>query len=63
MNARWYRARNGVRMVVTRLRYPPPIYKRVGGINAVVHRADGRVEDLGKVSQTYAKRWGTGTGQ
>jgi len=63
MNVRAYKLRNGVRRMWIRVKHPWPIYKKVGGIEAVVTRADGRVEDLGKVSRTYAKRWGTGMGQ
>ncbi len=63
MNVGRYRARNMSRKIYARLIHPWPLYKKVGGINAVVHRADGRVEDLGQVTTAYAKRWGTGTGQ
>lgn len=63
MNVRSYRIRNGVRNVWIRIKHPWPIYKKVGGIEAVVFRANGDVEDLGRVSRAYAKRWGTGTGQ
>jgi len=45
-----------------RLAHPWPIYTKMGGINAVVTRADGSTEDLGRVSTTYAKRWGVGSG-
>jgi hypothetical protein len=60
MNVRWYRTRNWFRKVYVRIIHPWPFYKRVGGINAVVHRADGTVEDLKNVSPVYGKRWGTG---
>jgi hypothetical protein len=63
LNVQAYRIKNGMRRMWTRLKHPWPFYKKVGGIDAVVFRADGRVEDLGRVSRTYAKRWGTGTGQ
>ena len=63
MNVRLYRLRNTGKKIMARLKHPWPFYKKVGGINAVVHRADGRVEDLGRVTAAYAKRWGTGTGQ
>lgn len=63
MNVQAWRARNRVRKIRNRLRYPWPVYKRVGGINAVVTRANGTKENLGKVSSTYAKRWGVGSGQ
>jgi hypothetical protein len=45
-----------------RIMHPPPLYKKVGGINAVVHRADGKVENLKSISASYAKRWGVGAG-
>lgn len=57
-----YRRRNMVRRVANRIKHPPPLYKKVGGISAVVTRADGSKEDLGRISATYSKRWGTGTG-
>jgi hypothetical protein len=40
-----------------RLKYPWPVYRKVGGIRAVVTRADGTVEDLGVIAPAYAKRW------
>lgn len=55
--------RNRLRKVATRLRYPPPLYKKVGGINAVKFHADGTREDYGKVTATFAKRWEAGSGQ
>lgn len=62
MNIRSYRGRNNLRRLRRRLRYPPPFYKRVGGISAVVMRANGDREDLGDIADTFAKRWGVGTG-
>lgn len=63
MDERNYRRRNAAHKLANRLRHPWPVYKRVGGINAVVTRADGSTEDLGRVSDTFAKRWGVGSGQ
>lgn len=63
MNRRTYRMRNNARRLAMRLRYPPPLYKRVGGISAIVHRADGTTENLGEVSDTFARRWGVGSGR
>lgn len=63
MNVRWWKIRNRVHTAKDRILHPPPFYKKVGGINAVVTRADGRKEDLGRASVTYAKRWGVGSGQ
>ncbi len=63
MNVSNYRKRNNLRRLALRLRFPPPLYKRVGGINAVVTRADGSKEDLGRVSDTFSKRWDAGSGQ
>jgi hypothetical protein len=60
--AKWQRS-NALRKFKNRLRHPPPLYKKVGGINAVVTRADGTKENLGQVSNTYARRWGVGTGR
>lgn len=61
MNVGVWRKRNNVHRLAVRLSHPWPIYKRVGGISAVVNRADGTKEDLGIVSDTFAKRWGVGT--
>ena len=63
MNVGSYRFKNTRKKVWARLTHPWPVYKKVGGINAVVHRADGSVENLGQITTAYAKRWGTGTGQ
>lgn len=60
MNMRTWRRRNSVRRLWVRLLHPWPIYRRVGGINAVVTRADGSTEDLGRLSDTFAKRFGVG---
>lgn len=56
-------AKNRLRKIATRLRYPPPLYKKVGGINAVKLHADGTQENYGQVTATYAARWGVGSGQ
>lgn len=40
-----------------RIKYPWPIYRKAGALRAVVHRADGTVEDRGVVAYAYAKRW------
>lgn len=58
MNIASYRLRNNLRRVATRLRYPPPVYKRGGGIAAVVIRKDGTKDDLGTVADVWTKRWG-----
>ena len=63
VNVKSYRFRNFFKRVKNRLRYPPPLYKKVGGIAAVVIHADGTKDDLGTVSDAYAKRWGVGSGQ
>ena len=59
-----YRLRNWLHKMRDRLTHPWPMWKKVGGIDAVVIRADGKREDLGRVSVTYAKRkgWGVGVG-
>lgn len=53
-----WRRKNSVHRLANRLRHPWPIYRKVGGINAVVNHADGTHTDLGRVSDTYMKRWG-----
>lgn len=63
MNVTAWRRRNNLHRVAVRLAHPWPVYRKVGGINAVVNRADGSKENLGRVSDTYAKRWGVGSGQ
>jgi hypothetical protein len=63
VNVGSWRNRNRIRKLQNRLRHPWPIYRRVGGIDAVVIRANGKKENLGRVSDTYAKRWGVGSGQ
>lgn len=63
MNVRLYKARNRLHMIKNRLRYPPPFYKKVGSISAVVNRANGITENLKNISVSYAKRWGVGSGQ
>ena len=62
MNVAAWKKRNSLHRVAVRLAHPWPIYTKMGGINAVVTRADGSTEDLGRVSTTYAKRWGVGSG-
>jgi hypothetical protein len=61
VNITTWRKRNNLKRVKVRLLHPWPIYRRVGGINAVVNRADGSTENLGRISDTFAKRWGVGT--
>ena len=63
MNVARWKMRNRAHMIATRLRYPPPLYKKVGSISAVVIRANGTKENLDKISVSYAKRWGVGSGQ
>ena len=61
MNVKAWKRRNALRRAWVRILHPWPFYKRVGGINAVVTRANGDKEDLGQVSVTYARRWGVST--
>ena len=61
-STRYYRFRNAFHKLRNRATHPWPMYKKVGGINAVVTRADGTKENYGKISSTYAKRWGVGSG-
>lgn len=59
MNVAAWKKRNSYHLAKMRLTHPWPLYKKAGGINAVVKRADGSVEDLGRISTTYVKRgWG-----
>ena len=59
MNVTAWKKRNAIHRAKLRLTHPWPLYKKAGGINAVVNRADGSTEDLGRVSTTYVKRgWG-----
>ena len=69
MNVRWYLTKNWFRKVYVRAIHPWPLYKKVGGINAVVirgnsgeHGKPGEKQELKNVSPVYAKRWGTGAG-
>lgn len=55
-----WRRRNRLHKAMVRIRHPWPLYKAVGGINAVINHADGTHTDLGRASVTYAKRWGVG---
>jgi len=57
MNVKEYTRRNRLHRLKNRLRYPPPLYKKVGSISAIVIRKDGTREDLGDIAETYAKRW------
>lgn len=70
MNVKHYRTVNNLYRLRNRLLHPWPFYKPVGGINAVVTRGDsgehgtpGSEENLRRISTTYAKRWGVGSGQ
>jgi len=58
MNVRVYRFKNGFRKLLDRIAHPWPLYKKAGGISAVVLRADGSRDDLGRVSSTYLRRGG-----
>lgn len=55
------RRRIALHRAKARVLHPPPLWKRAGGVTAVVTRADGRVEDLGVVSDVYTRRWSAGT--
>lgn len=61
LDASGWKRKNGLRRKMARLTHPWPIYRKVGGINAVVNHADGSHTDLGTISDTYAKRWGVGS--
>ena len=64
MNVAAWKAKNRVRKFRARLTHPWPLYKRSGGISAVVIRANGDRENLGCISDTYLKRrgWSVGSG-
>jgi hypothetical protein len=63
MNVEAWKRRNLHHLLANRLRHPWPLWKRAGGIHAVVFRADGTREDLGRISDTYIRRegWSVGT--
>lgn len=63
MDVKGYHRKNRWHRIANRLKHPWPFYKKVGGISAVVIHADGSRDDLGDISDTYAKRWGVGSGQ
>jgi len=63
VNVSAYRKRNNLHRARVRLMHPWPLYRRVGGIDAVITRADGTTENLGRISDTFAKRFGVGSGQ
>lgn len=58
-----WKRRNRRKMFWDAVRHPWPIYRRVGGLQAVVNRRDGTTEDLGTISRAYAPRigWSIGT--
>lgn len=56
MNVADWKRKNAVHTAAARLAHPWPLYKKTGGIAAVVTRADGSVEDLGNVATIYVKR-------
>jgi len=62
MDVSQYRFRNNFHRFWERMKHPWPFYKRVGGISAVVIRANGKEEDLGRISDTYIKRKGWSVG-
>lgn len=57
-----YRRKNRWKILRERLKHPWPFYRKVGGIGAVVIRADGTKEDLGQVANLYSRRWGVKSG-
>lgn len=63
LNVSLWKRRNALRLIAGRLRHPWPLYRKSGGINAVIIHADGSRDDLGRVSVTYLKRagWSVGT--
>ena len=52
-----YQKQNRKRYWMNRIRHPWPLYKQTVGLSAVVTRADGTVEDLGSISETYTPIW------
>jgi len=65
-NAKWYRIRyrtiNNIKRTITRLRHPWPIYRKVGGVSAIITRSDGTVIDLGVISDNYVLTRGYSVG-
>jgi len=53
-----YRLTNNFRRTWERIIHPWPIYKKVGGVSAVINKADGTKIDLGTISDTYVLRRG-----
>ena len=64
MNVAAWKRKNAWHRIAGRLTHPWPLYKKAGGINAVVTRANGDREDLGRISNTYLRRagWSVGSG-
>jgi hypothetical protein len=62
METKEYRKKNNWYRLKERIKHPWPFYKRVGGISAVVIRANGKKENLGRISDTYIKRKGWSVG-
>ena len=62
MDAKKYHWKNSIYRTWERVKHPWPFYRKVGGISAVVIRASGKKENLGKISDTYAKRKGWSVG-
>jgi len=53
-----YKTKNNFRRILERIKHPWPLYKRVGGISAVINKPDGTKIDLGTISDTYINRNG-----
>jgi hypothetical protein len=56
MNTKKYRFKNNLKRFMIRLKHPWPLYKKIGGMSAIITRADGTTEDLGQISDTYIRR-------
>ena len=53
-----YRFKNNLLRLWARITHPWPLYKKIGGISAVINRADGTKIDLGVIADTYIHRKG-----
>ena len=58
MNRTSYKIKNSIYKVCYRIIHPWPIYKKVGGIDAIIIKEDGTKQNLGRLSTTYASRFG-----
>jgi len=56
MDVKAWKRRNNLHKLRDRAKHPWPMWKRVGGLNAVVVHADGTKDDLGRIADHYIRR-------